>query len=236
VSQLRIIQQISTLQSFSLGVARWSAAQLSAFCRPPHRLQQLEDVGLRWTDVDEAAMTELVCLPALTTLQPDSLAPSAIAFLPRFPRLQRLRLCLGSIGYAASREAEKTALISALSACATLAHLTLAYGECTESFDDQLMEAVPQLRSLRFHGCSLRSLRFLLHLPNLTELSLISCNSVNTFHVVGVGAFAPQLERLRVQECYGLHLDEAERRLLTPPGALGLPRLRELKYRVGARW
>ena len=232
VSQLRIIQQISTLQSFSLGVARWSAAQLSALCRPPHRLQQLQEVDLRWTDINEAAMAELICLPALTTLQPDSLAPSAIAFLPRLPRLQRLRLCLGSIAYAASREAEKSALVSALSACEALTHLTLAYGECTESFGDQLisMEAVPRLRSLVIYSCSLPSLRFLAHAPNLKKLCLLGCKDVRPGHVVDVGAFAPQLQRLRVEDCPGLQLDDAEERMLTPPGALGLPRIHEFDY------
>jgi len=40
----------------------------------------------------------------------------------------------------------------------------------------------------------------------------------------------PQLELLTLHCCEGLQLDEVERRLLTPPGALGLPHLREFSY------
>jgi hypothetical protein len=92
------------------------------------------------------------------------------------------------------------------------------------------MQAVPRLRTLGFSFCSLLSLRFLRHAPNLKELSLRFCDHVRPDHVLGIGSFAPQLEWLSVQECAGLRLDEAEQRLLTPPGALGLPQLREFKY------
>ena len=60
----------------------------------------------------------------------------------------------------------------------------------------------------------------------------MNCTRVHLGHVVGIGALAPRLERLRVQECDGLRLDETERLLLTPPGALGMPRLRQFHYVV----
>ena len=91
------------------------------------------------------------------------------------------------------------------------------------------MQAVPRLRSLHLIECSLPSLRFLRHAPKLKELFVFSCKDVRPGHVVGIGAFAPQLEFLSVQDCEGL-LDEAEQQLLTPPGALGLPHLREFDY------
>ena len=106
----------------------------------------------------------------------------------------------------------------------------LAYGHCTESFGSQLMQAIPRLRTLRFYSCTLPSLRFLRHAPNLEDLSFGNCKGVRSGHVIGIGAFAPQLQSLRLEECAGLHLDEAEQQLLTPPGALGLPRLREFHY------
>jgi len=125
VSQLFIIKQIATLKAFSprMIAAGWTDDQFSAFCRPPHRLQRLEKSTLRDTLVNEAAMADLACLPALTALEPELLTPEAYAFLPRFSRLQRLSVYL--VGDAAEKEAQKAALVSVLPACAALTDLTL---------------------------------------------------------------------------------------------------------------
>jgi len=171
-----------------------------------------------------------MCLPSLTALEPVVLAPGAFAHLPRFPRLQRLRVSLDSGGGAAQQAEDNALLVSALSACPALTELKLTSGEYSDSFGSQLMQSVPQLRSLRFQGCSLPSLRFLDHAPNLKELSSFRCEDVRPGHVFGLGSFAPQLESVSVEECTGLLLDETEVRLLTPPGALGLPHLRKFDY------
>ena len=221
VPQLRTVNQIASLRSFDHHRGSWNEDQLAAFCRPPHRLQQLEELNLRKTFVYEEAMAELLCLPALTALEPGFIAPEACAFLPRFPRLQRLRV--------RGRFSVMNVLISAVIACPTLTDLTLSDGKCPESFGDQLMKAVPRLRSLTFKFCSLPSLRFLRHAPHLKELSLICCRRVRPGHAVGLGSFAPQLERVGLERC-DCPLDEAEVRMLTPPGALGLPQLREFTF------
>jgi hypothetical protein len=231
VPQLLIIKQIATLQFFDPGTDDWLPDQLSAFCRPPHRLQRLEEIKMHNTDIDAAMMADLVCLPALTSLEPHFLASSAFALLPRFPQLQRLSASLGSGDDALDQQAERSALlVSALTACPALIDLTLNRGECSESFCGQLMQAVPRLRALRFETCYLPSLRFLRHVPNLKRLTLLDCRSVRVGHVIGIGAFASQLESLSLDNCAGLRLDKAEVQLLTPPGALGLPHLREFYY------
>ena len=125
-------------------------------------------------------------------------------------------------------------MLSALPACPALTDLTLEVQDFPDSFCEQLVKAVPRLRSLRFDFCSLLSLRFLRHTPNLRKLSLYACTELRCGHVLGVGSFAPQLECLRVEDC-DPQLNQAEVRLLTPPGALGLPRLREFRYTGGTR-
>jgi hypothetical protein len=154
----------------------------------------------------------------------------AFAFLPRFPRLQRLVVYRDSEETAAQQAEDNAMLVSALPACPALTDLTLEYRECSESFGDQLMQAVPRLRSLLLQHCSVPSLRFLRHAPNLIELCLFDCDDVRLGHVIGLGSFAPQLEFLHLEDCAGLQLDEAEQRMLTPPGALGLPHLRTFTY------
>ena len=226
---LWFIKQISTLRYFD-SAGGWTADQLSALCRPAHRLQQLQELILRDTVVDETVMAELVCLPSLTSLEPEFLDADAFAFLPRLAHLQRIRVQLRR-GSEAAQQAERSArLVSALSACPALADLILTSGECTESFGSQLMQAVPRLRSLAFEDCSLPSLRFLRHAQNLKKLCLLGCRDVRVGHVIGIGAFAAQLECLTVRCCAALRLDEAEQRLLTPPGAFGLPHLLEFNY------
>ena len=230
-SQLRVIKQISTLQHFDPGEGKMASAQLSALCRPPHRLQRLLQIGLWNTAVDAAAMVGLIGLPSLTAIEPRHLAPAAYAHLPRFPRLRSLSVSLDS-GADSDQQAEHNALlVSALSACSALTDLTLTSGECSESIGSRLLQAVRRLRTLSLHDCSVPSLRFLRRGQNLKELCLFNCKDVRPGHVIGVGAFAPQLERLSVEFCAALRLDEAEVRLLSPPGALGLPRLREFDYR-----
>ena len=136
---------------------------------------------------------------------------------------------LDSNGNVERREARQAVLISGVPACTTLTDLAASCGVFTEPFGDQLMKAVPPLRCLRLHCCSVPTLRFLRHAPNLKELSMDSCRDVRPGHVIGLGSFAPQLQRLSLVYCAG-QLDEAERRLLTPPGALGLPQLREFTF------
>jgi hypothetical protein len=230
VSQLQIIKQIATLQFLHPGLAGWSAAQLSALCRPPHRLQQLQDLKLYGADQFE--MADLVSLPALTSLE-NVFTAGAFAFLPRFTRLQRLSVSMDSDDDPDQQALgeDSALLVSAVSACSALTDLTIRSGECSESFGSQLMQAVPRLRTLGFSFCSLLSLRFLRHAPNLKNLSLHLCKHVRSGHVTGLGSFAPQLESLTVEYCDGLLLDEAEVQMLTPPDAIGLPHLRELLYR-----
>jgi hypothetical protein len=190
-------------------------------------------VELWETTVDEAAMTELMSLPALTAIESFRLMPSAYAFLPRFPHLKRLRVSLGSGADTPDQQAEHNAmLVSALSACPALTHLHLVIGDCSESLGSQLMQAVPRLRTLAINCCSLPSLRFLRHAPNLKDLYLCCCTEVRPGHVFGLGSVAPQLESLTLEFCDGLQLDEAEQQLLTPPAAatLGLPHLLEFDY------
>jgi hypothetical protein len=230
VPQLLTTKQIATLRSFDPRVGGWTADLLSSFCRPPHRLQQLQEVEMGETTLDAAVMVELVHLPSLTSLSLYWFTSGAFAFLPHFPRLQRLGVSLGRDDGSDPQSVDIALLASALSACTYLTDLRLMSGECSESTGSQLLQAVPRLRTLAFEFCSLPSLRFLLHTPNLKELSLFECTDVRPGHMVGIGAFAPQLEWLSVQECAGLRLDEAEQQLLTPPGALGLPHLREFEY------
>ena len=225
-----IIKQIATLQSFIPGCFSWSSVQLTALCRPPHRLQRLQEFNPCLPSIDAAMMADLVSLPELTAIG-SSFAREAYSFLPRFPRLRSLSVTLKSWLDAAQQAQHSSLLVSALPACSALTDLTLEYRECSEFFGDLLMRAVPRLRSLAFEDCSLPSLRFLRHAPNLRELSLLECRDLRVGHVIGIGAFAAQLECLTVRCCAGLQLDEAEQQLLTPPGALGLPRLREFKYR-----
>lgn len=173
-------------------------------------------------------MADLMCLPALTALEPHSFAPGAYAFLPRLPALQLLTVSLPSGQNEAQQAGHDALLVSSLSACPALTHLTLAGHACTELFGEQLPEVVPRLRSLRFDSCSLPSLRFLQHASHLEELRLFDCDNVRIGHVVGIGVLVPHLEWLTVEECDGLQLHE--RWMLTLPGAFGLPRLREFKY------
>jgi hypothetical protein len=229
VPQLEMIKQIATLQSIDPGLRSWSAAQLSALCRPSHRLQQLQEVNLWQTAVDATAMTHLACLPGLTRLTPFVLLPDAYAHLPRFPQLQRLLVPLKHVA-SAQQVAHNNPLVSALSGCSALIDLTLNRGECSESFCGQLMQAVPRLRALSFNFCSPPSLSFLRHSPHLVDLRFEHCEDLRLSHVVAIGAFAPQLESLTFEFCDGLQLDGAEVQLLTPPGSLGLPHLREFDY------
>jgi hypothetical protein len=187
-------------------------------------------VNLWQTAVDATAMTHLACLPGLTRLTPLVLLPDAYAHLPRFPQLQRLLVSLKRL--LPAQQAERNALlVSALSACPALTDLTLRHFDCSDSFGIQLMQAVPRLRTLRFHDCSLPALSCLRHAPHVVDLRFEHCKALRLSHVVAIGAFAPQLESLTFEFCDGLQLDEAEVQLLTPPGALGLPRLRGFHYR-----
>ena len=76
IAQLGIIKQIDSLTELHTPEMDWSVEQLAALCRPPHRLQQLEEFDLGRTVIDAAQMAELVHLPALTELSP-RLRPSA---------------------------------------------------------------------------------------------------------------------------------------------------------------
>ena len=49
-------------------------------------------------------------------------------------------------------------------------------------------------------------------------------------HLTELGKWAPQLERLCVEECERLRLSAAQRRLLTPPHARLMPHLREVTF------
>jgi hypothetical protein len=124
------------------------------------------------------------------------------------------------------------ALIKGLSECTALTEINMVSGghACSEEFGSRLVRAVPRLRALRVFRTDIDSLFFLRHAPNLVELELAKCTFVRSGHIMALGAWAPQLERLRVEECAGLQLDEDEQRLLTPPNALQLPHLKEFRY------
>ena len=230
VQELSTIKQIATLQSLECGYG-WTAAQLSVLCRPPHRLQQLQEINLWETDADEAVLTEVACLPALTSLELAAPTAGAYAFVPRFTRLRRLWVSLEDDHDALDQQADHDALLaSAVSACPGLTDLTLVLWECSEQFGSQLMLAVPRLCKLRFDRCSLPSLRFLRHAPNLTDLAFDDCAAVRLGHVFGIGSFVPQLGCLSLVWCAGLQLDETEVQMLSPPDAIGLPHLREFHY------
>jgi len=238
---------------------RWDTADLRALCHPPHRLQRLEWLNLERSYLDGESMAELVHLSGLTVLLPSNFDPDAFPHLPRFPRLEELRVALWhhveyepqDLGmgldlepdeseeewdrrFHAARD-EKIAevhepMIAALAGCPALTELTVESGQCSGEFGSRLMRAVPRLRVLHLFDADVASLSFLSDAPNLVELDLIRCNFVRSGHLVSLGAWAPMLERLRLAECPALQMDEAEQRLITPPDARLMPHLREFIY------
>ena len=228
------------------------ANQLAAVCvssSPFRRHIACITVG-EWCSLSVDRLAQLRHLPNLTGLKAHlswlnekgerALADLKAAFPPHLRELHlnltddhttaARQLLLNALPAMQEQESD-TALISALSACPALTDLTVQWESCSEPFRSRLMQAVPRLRTLRFEGCSLPALRVLRHVPRLKELSLIKCPDMHAGHVVGLGAFVPRLESLTLEECDSPLLDKDERQLLTPPGALGLPRLREFNYR-----
>jgi hypothetical protein len=258
---LAVVKQMLALRKRWGNEGRWSAEDLRALCHPPHQLQRLEWLNLdhMLTNLDGESLAELAHLSGLTLLLPSNFDPDAFPYLPRFPRLQELRIALwhhveyepGDLGmgldlepgeseeewdwrFQAARD-EKIAevhepLVQALAGCPALTELTVESGQCSGEFGSRLMRAVPRLRVLHLVESDVKSLAFLRDAPHLVELDLIRCNYVRSGHLVSLGAWAPQLERLCVAECAALQMDEAEQRLITPPDARLMPRLREFAY------
>jgi len=59
---------------------------------------------------------------------------------------------------------------------------------------------------------------------------MLECSHVRPGHVVALGLFVPRLRTLVISYCPGLHLDETEVQLLTPPAAPALPQLCHFQF------
>lgn len=63
------IKHFSTLQSLTLQ-SSWTVKSLQALCSPPHELQLLESISMRWTHLDAALLEQLLLLPGLSAIVP----------------------------------------------------------------------------------------------------------------------------------------------------------------------
>lgn len=197
--------------------------RLASLCRPPHVPLSLTEIDLRGAMLEEDELMELVRLPSLTALEPTKLRASACVLLPRFLRLQRLRLHLDS-----GDVAELDSIAESLRLCQSLRHLVLTGSATDAAGCALLLAATPQLRALTLDSVPAPSLAFLRHAPQLHSLRLSDCTSVRTSHLMVVGSMLPALQRLDLIR--SARLDALELSLLRPPAALLMPALHHFFY------
>ena len=232
--QLALVKQISSLRVLQADDIRWNAAQLLELSRPPHRLQQLEEIRTPDDDaspwcatLSSAEMASLLHLSGLTALRAHRLCASAFPFLSRFPRLRSLHIRTNHEPL--QRRQETEAAIEALPHCAALTELTVQYGRYSEATWARLVHSARKLRTLHLEQCSLPALRFLRNAPSISALSLVNCTSVRPGHLAMLGRTLPLLSSLSVIRCESLLLDEWELAGFTPPTPL-LPALCSFIY------
>jgi hypothetical protein len=197
-------------------------------------LQRLEDLHLRRTTIDAAAMVELVHLPSLCKLEPLHLLPCAYPFLPRLLQLRALRLCLRHDDTPAAvtypTVAERSALCAAVAACRQLTELVVEIcmdAELLATFLPSLVESVSALRCLRLDTVAVRSLSFLGAVPLLEELFMHECKPRLSASAV-LGIALPRLHTLHLMDA--VVLSHAELLTLRSPSVL-FPLLRNCMYR-----
>jgi len=229
VEQLGTVKQMESLRTLAVNKGDWRVEDLHTLCSPPHRLQQLEQIDLSHTSVDDQRMSQLVQLEGLRILQPGVLQSSAIPLLPRLQRLHSVRLD----NYALHDESSRAQMCAALRQCEciTVVQVTsYTSREDSASALQELITEVPGLRVLQLERATVSSLRFLRHAPQLEQLHLTQCQMVRPTHLLALGTVVPQLRVLRVHECIDVRLDEWELELLSPPDSALLPNLRRFDY------
>ena len=230
LDHLAAIKQLPSLRTLSVHGGHWNASELSVLCRPPHRLQQLEEIDLSATAVDDQRMAELVTLKGLTNLQPRTLTASALSMSPQLKRLHAVRPN-SDLLYS---ETGRTQLFAMLRQCASLTclHLQQEIMWLSDAAMQGLFAAVPGLRVLQLQECAVPSLRFLSHAPLLEKLELTKCTAMAPKVLAELGPLTPQLRVLRVHECKCVHLAKENLllRLLQPPGSGLLPHLQTFEY------
>lgn len=83
---------MESLRKLAISGDARSAEDLRALCSPTHRLQQLEEIDLSVTAVEEPHMAELVRLEGMHIVQPNRWSEAAVALLPRLRHLHSVRL------------------------------------------------------------------------------------------------------------------------------------------------
>jgi hypothetical protein len=224
VQQLAVIGSMHTLSRLHLNGGRWrKATHLSWLCKLPHlRLDQLEELNLTQTEVNDAMMIQLSHFPVLGILEPFRLHPSAYPLLPLLPRLHTLRVRLSDISNSVSYPGadERNVLCCALRACSHLTDVTIEAcrdGNLLAAFLIQLLQSLPQLRCLKLKQVNVPSLSFLNVAPQLEAFHLHDC--VPKLPAAEVLALhAPQLLSLELVNASVLSRNQLE--LLQPPSRL----------------
>jgi hypothetical protein len=116
-TQLGILKQIPSLRNLFCNFGEWIEEEMCHAFMPPHRLQLLQFVELKYTEVNAAMLSYLASLPALMELKPMRLLPEAYPLLSRFPQLRILNL---SFLYPQPTVDELVNLCVALQSCSLL--------------------------------------------------------------------------------------------------------------------
>jgi len=224
LAQCAVVKRLVALTVMHTNGRPWDRAALLELLRPPHSLQRLQAIEFRYEAVDPPLLEGLLSLPALTALQPQSLAPECWAGLGGLSQLRTL-----SVGWADEFTAEqRSALESSLNSLPRLSDLELTLSADARVGGQPIDLRLAALSSLRAESVLLPSLSFLQRSPRLESLRLTQCGMPSSDEALqSLRSFAPQLRRLELDRCVRLR-DEQES-ALRPPSAL-LPALTKFSY------
>ena len=224
-ADLAILKQLSSLERLSVNEDRWTASELNRLCSPPHALNRLHTLEMRWTTLSPAHMESLLKLPALTSIHPYFHEAGTTPYLPQFP-------CLRSLDLWRSSDAQPD-FMHDLKQCSGLTRLSLWHCAITAQAFAELCSSLSALTKLTLFGVtdlgladSESALRCVTSLSQLETLQIHQGTAITLAHIRH--ADLAQLKALRHLSISLEHEIEEARALLQPPSVL-LPQLATLR-------